>query len=110
MTTKNRRTGRADSARLHNGVIEALEGRQYLSFAEKINFQPASPGNLQPPAGYLLDTGGAYAQRGGLYYGWRIGELPAADTATGYSKLQSSSSDWRFNDARYMTWEGKRLP
>jgi len=88
MTTKNRRTGRADSARLHNGVIEALEGRQYLSFAQKINFQPASPGNLQPPAGYPLDTGGAYGSRNNLKYGW----LPSADTATGYSKLQSPGS------------------
>jgi hypothetical protein len=38
-------------------------------FATKINFQPAA---AAPVAGYLVDSGGVFADRNGLRYGWNL--------------------------------------
>ena len=55
-------------------AIESLEARTLLSAAAQINFGPAA---VASPAGYLVDSGQTFADRGnGFSYGWN-GKRPA---------------------------------
>ncbi len=80
--------------------IESLEGRVLLSgFHAQLNFQPAA---AAVPAGWVADTGRAFADRGnGFAYGWNVD-----NSANARDRNASLSPDQRYDTLNHMQKPG----
>src|SRR5688500_6461992 len=78
--------------------MEPLEGRVFMHaghFEVKVNFQPAA---APVPAGYLVDAGAAFGDRGnGQRYGW-----DADNAANARDRNSAASPDQRFDTLNHM--------
>ena len=86
----------------HRAILETLESRTLLhgAFQANINFQPAS---APVPAGYLVDSGNVYGDRGnGLQYGWSR-DLTIGATV---DRNSSRSPDQRYDTLTMMQYYG----
>lgn len=72
-----------------------------VTFNAKINFQPTTS---TVPAGYVLDDGDAFGDRGNGYtYGWFSGETP---TANSNARDRDSVTDQRYDTLNHMQYFG----
>ncbi|MGB7157341.1 MAG: fibronectin type III domain-containing protein [Tepidisphaeraceae bacterium] len=82
-------------------MLESLEQRLLFAFEALINFQPA---NAAVPAGYAVDGGAAYGNRGnGFAYGWDTNI--SADTR---DRNSAASPDQRYDTLNHMQKAGNR--
>ena len=79
-------------------TVEHLEARRLMALAVDVNFQPA---NAAAPAGFVVDSGLAYGNRGnGFTYGWNAANATTRD--------RNALSDQEFDTlihASGKTWE-----
>src|SRR5687767_3248185 len=83
-------------------IMDALEDRLLMaSFSAHINFQPAA---APVPAGYLVDAGNTFADRGNGYtYGWN-----QSLTAGPRDRNSTRAPDQRYDTFNHMQQYGNR--
>jgi hypothetical protein len=69
--------------------FEQLEERQLMSFSAHINFAPSGAAGY---SGFVADTGGTYASRNGLTYGWN-----SSNSSNTRDRNSSKSKDQRYD-------------
>ncbi|HEV8608159.1 MAG TPA: GDSL-type esterase/lipase family protein [Tepidisphaeraceae bacterium] len=83
--------------------IEPLENRTLLSaFSAHVNFQPL---NAPVPAGYLVDAGLLYRQRGAYSYGWQSANRNAVDRNSRLSPDQRYDTFNTLDFGKLRNWE-----